>query len=193
MVNFETEVKLGNNDAIELTLVHQAFIYESKDGGVSVDLDMSSDITNVKFLGIEIESGFKAFKQFRLNLKELGIDLDVLIMEKEKELMDKIENEKPDIQRAEEYWKQTLEGENRIAEPIDPKCEISIVVPAFNEDTERVMKLIESLKKQKDAVFEVIFVVNPLLEEEVKIINPMGLYEVEYIEQLREQLKVTVI
>jgi hypothetical protein len=88
MVGFETEVKLGNNDAIELTLIHQAFIYESKDGGVSVDLDMSSDITNVKFLGIEIESGFKAFKQFKLNLKELGIDLDVLIMEKEKELMD---------------------------------------------------------------------------------------------------------
>jgi hypothetical protein len=88
MVDFETEVKLGNNDAIELTLMHQAFIGEGKDGKINVDVELSSDITNVKFLGIEIESGFKAFKQFKLQLKELGIDLDVLIMEKEKELMD---------------------------------------------------------------------------------------------------------
>ena len=88
MVDFETEVKLGNNDAIELTLMHQAFIGEGKDGKIHVDVELSSDITNVKFLGIEIESGFAAFKQFKLQLKELGIDLDVLIMEKEKELMD---------------------------------------------------------------------------------------------------------
>jgi hypothetical protein len=37
MVNFETEVKLGNNDAIELTLEHNAFIYESKSGDIEVD------------------------------------------------------------------------------------------------------------------------------------------------------------
>ena len=88
MVGFETEVKLGNNDAIELTLLHQAFIYEKKDGGVDVDLDLSVDITNVKFLGIEIENSFKAFKQFREQLLELGIDLNKLIDEKEKELID---------------------------------------------------------------------------------------------------------
>ena len=88
MVGFETEVKLGNNDAIELTLLHQAFIYEKKDGGVDVDLDLSVDITNVKFLGIEIENSFKAFKQFREQLLELGIDLNKLIDEKEKELVD---------------------------------------------------------------------------------------------------------
>jgi hypothetical protein len=88
MVGFETEVKLGNNDAIELTLCHQAFIYEKKDGGVGVDLDLSIDITNVKFLGIEIENSFKAFKQFKEQLLELGIDLNKLIDEKEKELID---------------------------------------------------------------------------------------------------------
>jgi len=88
MVGFETEVKLGNNDAIELTLLHQAFIYEKKDGGVDVDLDLSVDITNVKFLGIEIENSFKAFKQFKEQLLELGIDLNKLIDEKEKELID---------------------------------------------------------------------------------------------------------
>jgi hypothetical protein len=87
MVGFETEVKLGNNDAIELTLCHQAFITDGKKG-ISVDLDLSTDITNVKFLGIEIENSFKAFKQFREQLLELGIDLNKLIDEKEKELID---------------------------------------------------------------------------------------------------------
>ena len=55
MVNFETEVKLGNNDAIELTLQHIAFISENKDGSVSVDLDLGVDYSDVKFLGIEID------------------------------------------------------------------------------------------------------------------------------------------
>ena len=86
MVGFETEVKLGNNDAIEMTLQHQAFIYESKDDGVCVDLDLGIDITNVKFLGIEVDSSYNGFKQFKSQLKDLGIDLDKLIDEKEKEL-----------------------------------------------------------------------------------------------------------
>jgi len=86
MVGFETEVKLGNNDAIELTLVHQAFIYENKDGSVGVDLDLDIDIKDVKFLGIEVDSSYNGFKQFKASLKELGIDLDKLIDEKEKEL-----------------------------------------------------------------------------------------------------------
>ena len=88
MVSFETEVKLGNNDAIELTLIHQAFIDESKDGSISVDLDLSSDVTNVKFLGIELESPtFKSFKKLKEQLLEMGIDVNNLINEKEKELI----------------------------------------------------------------------------------------------------------
>ena len=86
MVGFETEVKLGNNDAIELTLIHQAFIYESKDGSISVDIDLSSDVIDIKFLGIEVDSSYNGFKQFKSQLKDLGIDLDQLIDEKEKEL-----------------------------------------------------------------------------------------------------------
>ena len=82
MVNFETEVKLGNNDAIELTLQHQAFI--SEDG---IDIDLTIDVKDVKFLGIEIEPGWKSYAQFKYQLEELGIDLDKLIDEKEKELM----------------------------------------------------------------------------------------------------------
>jgi hypothetical protein len=34
-------------------------------------------------------------------------------------------------------------------------------------------------------------VVNPLLEEDEKILKPMGWYELEYINQLREQLAKT--
>ena len=87
MVSFETEVKLGKNDAIELTLVHQAFI--SND----VDVELCVDFTNVKFLGVEIESGYKAFKEFKDSLLKLGIDLDKLIDEKIDELKEeKIED-----------------------------------------------------------------------------------------------------
>ena len=87
MVGFETEVKLGNNDAIEMTLVHQAFISEAEDGGVCVDIDLSVDVKDVKFLGIGIESGYSAYKQFKNQLKEFGIDVNELINEKEKELI----------------------------------------------------------------------------------------------------------
>ena len=81
MVGFETEVKLGNNDAIELTLIHQAFI--SEDG---IDIEIGVDIRDVKFLGIDVDSSYNGFKQFKASLKDLGIDLDKLIDEKEKEL-----------------------------------------------------------------------------------------------------------
>ena len=83
MVGFQTEVKLGNNDAIELTLQHQAFIGE--DG---IDVEIGIDIRNVKFLGVEIEPGYQAFEEFKASLLKLGIDLDKLIDEEEKNLRD---------------------------------------------------------------------------------------------------------
>ena len=78
IVNFETEVKLGKNDAIELTIVHQAFIYKGKNGNFDCDLELA-DFTNVKFLGMDIKEGYKEFKQFKNQLLELGINLDELI------------------------------------------------------------------------------------------------------------------
>ena len=86
MVNFETEVKLGNNDAIELTVQHTAYISENKDGSVRVDLDLGIDYSNVKFLGIDVEQGYYQFKEFQATLLKLGIDFNKLINEKEKEL-----------------------------------------------------------------------------------------------------------
>jgi hypothetical protein len=83
MVGFETEVKLGNNDAIELTLQHQAFI--SEDG---IDVEIGIDIRDVQFLGVEIEPGYQAFREFKDTLSKLGIDLDKLIDEEEKNIRD---------------------------------------------------------------------------------------------------------
>ena len=87
MVNFETEVKLGKNDAIELTLQHGAFINTLGKSGVDIDLDLSQDITDVKFLGLAIGNNYNDFKKFKAQLLELGIDLNALIDEKEKELL----------------------------------------------------------------------------------------------------------
>ena len=87
MVNFETEVKLGNNDAIELTLEHNAFISESKSGDIEFDIDPGVDILNIKFLGIPIEQGYNEYVEFKKSLIKLGIDLEKLIDEKEKELI----------------------------------------------------------------------------------------------------------
>jgi len=87
LVTFETEAKLGNNDAIELTLQHQAFISEGKDGKTNVDIDLGTDYLNIKFLGVAIEIGYDAFREFKNTLSKLGIDLDKLVDEKISELI----------------------------------------------------------------------------------------------------------
>ena len=89
MVNFETEVNLGKNDAIELTLQHGAFINTLGSGksGIDIDLDLSQDITDVKFLGLAIGNNYNDFRKFKAQLLELSIDLNALIDEKEKELL----------------------------------------------------------------------------------------------------------
>ena len=86
MVNFETEVKLGKNDAIELTLQHGAFINIGK-SDIDIDLDLSQDITDVKFLGLAIGNNYNDFRKFKAQLLELGIDLNALIIKKENELL----------------------------------------------------------------------------------------------------------
>jgi hypothetical protein len=86
LVSFETEVKLGKNDAIELTLVHQAFIYKDKNGNIDCDLEII-DFIDAKFLGMPIEEGYKQFSKFREQLLALGINLDKLIDEEEEKLM----------------------------------------------------------------------------------------------------------
>jgi hypothetical protein len=81
MINFETEVKLGNNDAIELTLVHQAFISKKDNGVVAIDIELM-DVQDVKFMGMELEPGYKKFIELKDQLSKFGINVNQLIREK---------------------------------------------------------------------------------------------------------------
>jgi hypothetical protein len=93
MVTLENNVTIGNNNAIELTLIHQAFISRDKLGGIDVDIELM-DFDNIKFLGMDIEGGFSGFNDFKTKMLELGIDVDKLIDEKEKSLFEDINIEK---------------------------------------------------------------------------------------------------
>jgi hypothetical protein len=93
MVTLENNVTIGNNNAIELTLIHQAFISRDKLGGIDVDIELM-DFDNIKFLGMDIEGGFHGFNDFKTKMLELGIDVDKLIDEKEKSLFEDINIEK---------------------------------------------------------------------------------------------------
>lgn len=85
-VEFTHVVTVGNNDAIQATLVHNAFIGKKIDGSVSVDVDYV-DIIDVKFLGMPIEGGYQGYKDFKARMKDLGIDVENLLNTAEKELI----------------------------------------------------------------------------------------------------------
>jgi hypothetical protein len=85
MLSFEHDVTVGN--AIEATLVHQAFVFESeKTGKIEIELDFA-DVDNVKFMGVPIEEGYTAYKNFKATMKNLGIDVDKLMDEKAAQLI----------------------------------------------------------------------------------------------------------
>jgi hypothetical protein len=93
MVTLENRVTIGNNDAIEVTLVHQAFISRDKLGGIDVDIDLM-DYVDVKFLGMDIENGFNGFRDFKDKMLDLGINVDKLIDEKATALFEDMNMEK---------------------------------------------------------------------------------------------------
>ena len=93
MVTLENTVTIGNNNAIELTLVHQAFISRDKLGGVDVDIDLM-DYVDVKFLGMDIDNGFSGFRDFKAKMLDLGINVDKLIDEKATALFEDMNMEK---------------------------------------------------------------------------------------------------
>ena len=82
-VIFEHDITVGN--AIEATLIHQAWISERGDE-INVDLDYI-DIENVKFMGVPIAEGYDAYKKFKSTMMDLGIDVTKLFDEKAKELI----------------------------------------------------------------------------------------------------------
>jgi hypothetical protein len=81
MIIFENEVKLGNNDAIELTLLHQAFISKKDNGTVVVDIELM-DVQDVKFMGMGLEPNCKKFDELKYQLSKFGINVNQLIREK---------------------------------------------------------------------------------------------------------------
>jgi hypothetical protein len=79
MLNVEHQITVGN-DAITATVIHQVCLSEGKNGEVDADIDFV-DIEDIKFLGIDIESGYTEFKKFKSQMSEMGIDVDALIDE----------------------------------------------------------------------------------------------------------------
>jgi len=68
-----------------------------------------------------------------------------------------------DLQRANLFWKMALKDEHRLISPQHPGCEFAIVVPVYNEKKERIIRQIDSLRRQKEIdpeKFEVIYIVN---------------------------------
>jgi hypothetical protein len=74
MVDIENDITLENG-SISMTIVHQAYVNQS-----DVDIELS-DYYNVKFLGKEI-----TFSKLKETLKNIDIDLGLLVDEKCKEL-----------------------------------------------------------------------------------------------------------
>ena len=85
IVIFEHDITVGN--AIEATLVHQAWISERGDE-INVDLDKCRYVKfeNVKFMGVPIAEGYDAYKKFKSTMMDLGIDVTKLFDEKAAEL-----------------------------------------------------------------------------------------------------------
>lgn len=72
-----------------------------------------------------------------------------------------------EVERAKKYWYETLFQENRIKEKQNEKCQIAIVVPVYNENLERIVKQIDSLRSQSidPSLYEVIYVVNKDIDD----------------------------
>ena len=78
LVTVINEIKIGKNDAIEATVEHQIIGYDKEDGSVGVDTEFI-DIYDVKFLGMPIDTGYAAYKRFKEQMLELGVNVDELV------------------------------------------------------------------------------------------------------------------
>ena len=86
VVSFEHDIQVDSNNAIEVTIEHQAFIYKNKDGDIDVDVEFM-DVRNAKFMGVPIKDGYKGFTKFKQTMLGLGINVNKMIDEKETELI----------------------------------------------------------------------------------------------------------
>jgi len=80
-VNFTNVVTCGNNNAFQATLHHQAWLGKEKNGKYTLDCIDFCDITDVKFLGVDIEGGYGGYQKFKKSMLEMGIDVQKLFKE----------------------------------------------------------------------------------------------------------------
>jgi len=79
MLNVEHQIAVGN-DAITATVIHQICLSKGEEDEINVDIDLM-DITDIEFLGIKIDDGYKEFQKFKSQMNEMGVDVDALIDE----------------------------------------------------------------------------------------------------------------
>jgi len=79
MLNVEHQIAVGN-DAITATVIHQICLSKGEEDEINVDIDLM-DITDIEFLGIKIDDGYKEFQKFKTQMNEMGVDVDGLINE----------------------------------------------------------------------------------------------------------------
>ena len=75
MVNIENNITLANG-MIKLTVEHQACLYESKNGGVGIDLEVM-DYKDIEFMGMPVTD----VKIFKTHLSGLGVDFNEILNE----------------------------------------------------------------------------------------------------------------
>lgn len=78
-VNLNYPVTFGNNNAFEATLIIQVWLTKSKNGKYIIDSVGFCDISDIKFLGVEIEKGYQAFRNWKEQILKLGIDFNKLV------------------------------------------------------------------------------------------------------------------
>ena len=79
MLNVEHQIAIGN-DAITATVIHQICFSKGENGEVVTDVEFM-DITDIEFLGIKIDNGYREFQKFKSQMNEMGIDVNALIDE----------------------------------------------------------------------------------------------------------------
>ena len=80
MINVKNSITVGENNAITLDVIHQVCLHQIHDGTIGHDIDLV-DYENIKFLGMEIDKGYKGFREFKEQMLKFGIDVDELIDE----------------------------------------------------------------------------------------------------------------
>lgn len=92
-------------------------------------------------------------------------------------------------ERAQDYWNERLENEKRIDSQQDLRCWLSVVVPIFNEQPERLLKQLDSFRQQNVSAdeFEIIYVINNDIESgaEIREANRVLIDLLEHVSDLR--------